>query len=361
MIVVAGEALIDLVPGADGSRRARPGGGPFNTARALARLGVPAAFLGRLSTDRYGQLLTELLVHDGVDLSLASFGPEPTTLAVAEVDAAGLANYQFVIDGTSAPNLTPAMLPERLPAGVAALHVGTLGLTLEPMASTIGDLVDREGGDRLLMVDPNIRAGLIADPDGYRKRLERVIAKATVVKPSQDDLAWMFPGLDLEAAAAQVLASGPRLVVVTLGARGAFALGARGAFALDAEVLVRVPAPRVEVVDTIGAGDAFGAALLAWLNDRSLGNDLLGNDELSKFGAGELRSALEFACLVASITCTRDGAEPPRRSELQLLRGGMFRQAGELPNQVAGDEAGIRKGDQYPDPDDGEADQADRR
>jgi fructokinase len=347
VIVVCGEALIDLVPAADGSRRARPGGGPFNTARALARLGVSTAFLGRLSRDGYGRRLADLLTADGADLSLVSFGSEPTTLAVAEVDAAGLASYRFVIDGTAAPNLTPAMLPERLEPGVEALHVGTLGLSLEPMASTIADFIARESDDRLVMLDPNIRTALLTDPDRYRTRLDAVMARTTVVKASDDDLAWMFPGLDLEAAAARILASGPTLAVVTLGADGAVGI--------SSDMVERVPAPRVQVIDTIGAGDAFGAALLAWLDDRRLLRKEL------RLNAAELRSALEFACLAASITCTRAGAEPPRRAELQLLRGGTVRQAGKLPHQVAGDEAGIGKRDEHADPHDGDADQAERR
>ena len=142
MIVVCGEALIDLIPVEDGSERSTPGGGPFNTARALARLEIPTQFLGRLSKDTYGQMLAELLVADGADLSLTSFGPEPSTLAIASVDASGLAVYRFVSEGTSAPNLTSAMLPETMAPDVKALHVGTLGLVLEPFAA----LAERDHG-----------------------------------------------------------------------------------------------------------------------------------------------------------------------------------------------------------------------
>src|ERR1700674_2433504 len=129
MVVVGGEALIDRLPGTDS-----PGGGPFNTARALARLGIPTQFLGRLSTDAFGRQLRDLLAADGADLSLTSFGREPTTLAIADVDPDGHAAYRFIIDGTSAPNLTRQMLPASLPSGVRALHVGTLGLLFEPIA-----------------------------------------------------------------------------------------------------------------------------------------------------------------------------------------------------------------------------------
>lgn len=302
MIVVCGEALIDIVPAEDGTRRPIPGGGPFNTARALARLGAPTAFLGRLSTDAFGVMLAEQLKADGADLSLVSYGPESTTLAVAELDGKGLAEYEFFVDGTSAPNLTPKMLPARLPAEVAALHIGTLGLVLEPIATTLTDMALRECEQRAVMLDPNIRSRLVTDARAYRERLDRLIAHSTIVKASETDLEWLFPEMATEAGADRLLELGARLVLVTLGPTGALAASSSGR--------VRVAAPEVEVVDTIGAGDAFGAAVLAWLHDHdALRADLaLDNDQL--------RSMLSFACLVAAITCTRVGADPPWRSEL---------------------------------------------
>ena len=316
MIVVCGEALIDRLPlppplageGEGGGPVDSPGGGPFTTARALARLGIPTQFLGRLSTDAFGQQLRDLLVADGGDLSLTSFGPEPTTLAMADVDRDGHAVYRFVIDGTSAPNLTPQMVPTSFAPDVNALHVGTLGLVFEPVATTLAGVVEREHGKLLVMVDPNIRPsallaeGRVGAGSGYRARLDRVIAQSTIVKASDADVTWLYPDLDLHSAARVLLASGPRLVVVTLGAEGAFAVQSEGE--------VQVAAPAVKVVDTIGAGDAFGAALLTWLRDHlRLSPDL-------RLQRGELEDALEFACLVASITCTRAGADPPHRADL---------------------------------------------
>jgi fructokinase len=301
VIVVCGEALIDMVITGDGARRPTPGGGPFNTARALARLEVPAAFLGHFSTDEFGRLLADQLAADGASLALATFGPEPTTVAVANIGRDGLAEYEFFIDGTSAPNLSLDMIPAELPAEVTAVHLGTLGLVLEPMASSLAALVRREHGRRLVLLDPNIRPVLATDPQ-YRPRLDSLISQSTVVKASDADLAWLFPTLPLAEAAHTLLAYGPRLVVVTLGAEGAIGVSA------DSEV--KVAAPVVEVVDTIGAGDAFGAALLAWLHDhKRLSPDL-------RLEREELRQALEFACQVASITCTRPGADPPWRNEL---------------------------------------------
>ncbi len=241
-----------MVSNGDGTQRPMPGGGPFNTARALARLGVPTAFLGRLSTDSLGRQLAGLLESDGVNVALASSGPEPTTIAVAEVDGEGLAEYQFSIDGTSAPNVTGGMLPDSLGDDVTALHVGTLGMVLEPMATTLAELVSRECGQRLIMLDPNVRPGLIPDPD-YRDRLLTAVPQSTIVKASVADLAWLYPELDYRAAAERMLAGGVRLVIVTLGAEGAF-----GA---TADLRVHAGVPPVEVVDTIGAGDAFGAGV----------------------------------------------------------------------------------------------------
>jgi len=305
VIVVCGEALIDMISNGDGTQQSAPGGGPFNTARALARLGVPTAFLGRLSDDVFGRELAELLKADGAGLQLASVGSEPTTIAMAAVDSDGFAEYQFLVQGTSAPNLTPEMVPERFGPEVTALHFGTLGLVLEPMASTLMQLMISERGRRLVMLDPNIRIGLVPDSE-YRDLLYIAISQSTIVKASEADLAWLYPGLDHEEAADRILSEGVSLVVVTLGARGAF--GAHR------DARLSVDAPYVEVVDTIGAGDAFGAALMAWLYD----HHLLSVD--LSLSPDELRAALKFACLVAALTCARAGADPPTRADLQNLR-----------------------------------------
>jgi fructokinase len=300
LIVVCGEALMDVIRNEDGTQRAMPGGGPFNTARALARLGVPTAFLGHLSTDKFGQELAALLAADGVSLQLASTGPQPTTIAVADLDRHGLAEYEFLVEGTSAPNLTREEVPEHLPDDCEAVHIGTLGLVLEPMASSLAEFALRERGGRLLMIDPNIRPGLV--DEFYRDRLLSLIQASTIVKASQTDLAWLSPDRDYAAAADDLLAQGVGLVVVTLGADGAF--GAHR------DLRLRVPAPPVHVVDTIGAGDAFGAAILAWLHDHQLVGPSLHLSE------DQLRSALDYACVVASITCARAGADPPWKGEL---------------------------------------------
>jgi len=203
VIVVCGEALIDMIYNGDGTQRAAPGGGPFNTARALARLGVPTAFLGHLSRDKFGRELADLLVADGASLEMATIGAEPTTIALADVGSEGFAEYQFLIQGTSAPNLTLEMLPLQLPPEVNALHVGTLGLVLEPMASTVVELVRREREGRLIMLDPNIRVGIVDEAE-YRDRMLTLVSESTVVKASNTDLAWLYPDGDHEAAVDQI-------------------------------------------------------------------------------------------------------------------------------------------------------------
>jgi fructokinase len=294
---------MDMIDAGDGTRRAMPGGGPFNTARALARLGVPTAFLGRLSNDALGRELKDLLASDGVSLELASVGPESTTIAMVELDGQGLAEYKFLVEGTSAPNLTMSMIPEEFGPEVDAIHIGTLGLVLEPIASTLVELVARERGKRLLMIDPNVRVGL-SDDDFYRDRLLSVMSWSTIVKASKDDLAWLYPGLDYQQAAERILGAGVKLVVVTLGAQGAY--GAHDGQRMS------VSAPPVDIVDTIGAGDAFGAGLLAWLHDHgAIRPDL-------RLHAEQLEAALDYACLAASLTCARAGADPPRKSEMMV-------------------------------------------
>lgn len=292
---------MDVVRRPDGAERATPGGGPFNTARALARLGVQAAFLGHLSDDAYGRELARLLASDGASLELASVGHEKTTIAVAEVGSDGAAEFHFVFAGTSAPQLLPEMLPARLAANVTALHIGTLGLVFEPIASTLAAFVRGEHGGRCVMLDPNIRPGLIPD-DAYRSRLHDMIALSTIVKCSEADLAWLYPGVGYEDATRLLLDEGVRLAAVTLGARGAFAA--------HRDFAVNVEATAVEVVDTIGAGDTFGAAMLAYLHDRGrLTPDL-------QLERSELRAALAFACRAAAITCSRPGADPPWKGEV---------------------------------------------
>jgi fructokinase len=298
VIVVAGEALVDLVPeGPDGGGALRPllGGGPFNAARAAARAGARVAFLGRVSSDALGRRVRAALQDDGVALTAVVATEAPTTLALAEVGADGGAAYRFYVDGTSAPGLSrgdAAAALERV-GRVGALCVGTLGLVFEPSASALAGVVESAGEDVLVVVDPNCRPAAIRDEDAYRTRLARVLARADVVKASAEDLAWLRPGEAPETTLRALLAPGA-VGLVTLGADGARVLppgDATGAFT--------IPAPRVDVVDTIGAGDAFlGGWLAEWQRLAPAGLD----------DVAALRAATVAAVETAARACERAGA-----------------------------------------------------
>jgi fructokinase len=303
VILVGGEALYDLVVDGSENLRGHPGGGPFNTARTIGRLQQPVAYLGRLSTDRFGTTLERMLAADGVRLDAVVRTEEPTTLALAEIDDTGSAKYRFYERATSAPGLTPEVALAALPAAVGILHVGTLGLTLEPMATALEAVVEELSGRALVAVDPNVRPWVIGDADGYRRRLRRVLALSDIVKVSEEDLAWLDPQRTPAAAARALLELGPKVVLLTRGADGALAVTPDGD--------TPVPAPKVSVVDTIGAGDAFGGGFLAWWRSQGLQRDELADADL-------VVEATRFAALVAARTCERPGASPPFLHELGL-------------------------------------------
>ncbi len=298
--VVAGEALVDLVVAADGDVAAIPGGGPFNAARALARLGAPTSFLGALSTDRFGRLLRATLVGDGVRLDHAIAVAAPTTLALAEVDAAGTASYRFYLDGTSAALLDDAATAPVAADPPAALHVGSLGLVLDPAADALAALATGLPDDVLVLLDANLRPAAVGDPVAYRARLDRVLDRADVLKVSTEDLEHLVP--DMAAPdAAQRLRRDRQVVLVTDGPSPALVVHAGGSF--------MVPVPAVRVVDTVGAGDTFGGAFLAWwLREASGPADLTDPDRLL--------AAVEYAVRAAALACTRAGAQPPTSLEL---------------------------------------------
>lgn len=297
-VVVAGEALVDLVPRADGALAPALGGGPFNTARALGRLGHRTAFIGAVSRDQFGDQLAAALADEGVLVDGGLRTGRPTSLAMAQIDAHGSASYRFYFEGTSAEGLTPEIALAALPTNVSALHVGSLGLVLKPLADAVEAVVGRLAGKALVMVDPNVRPSIIADPAGHAARLLRVVAQSDIVKVSDGDLDVLAPGRSPQDAARDLLALGPRLVLLTLGARGAVAFGDFGACAVEA--------PAVKVVDTIGAGDTFSGAWLArWLE---LAEPLSNRDAV--------REATEFGCRAAAWSCARQGAAPPRREQL---------------------------------------------
>jgi fructokinase len=303
VILVGGEALYDLVVDGSDNLRGHPGGGPFNTARTIGRLQQPVAYLGRLSTDRFGTTLERMLASDGVRLDAIVRTDEPTTLALAEIDEAGSARYRFYERATSAPGLTTEAALATLPPAVGILHVGTLGLTLEPMATALEAVVEELSGKALIAVDPNIRPWVIGDADLYRRRLRRVLGQSDVVKVSEEDLGWLDPQRAPTAAARALLELGPQVVLLTRGSDGALALTADGGEA-------SVPAPEITVVDTIGAGDAFGGGFLAWWRSHGLHREDLAD-------TASVVEATRFAALVAAHTCARPGASPPYLRELE--------------------------------------------
>lgn len=317
-VIVGGEALVDLVADPGGADpedgpALRPlvphrGGGPFNTAVGLGRLGVPTTMLTRLSTDPFGAALAARLVDNGVDDALVQRGEEPTTLAVVTLDAEGRAQYAFHVEGTADRLVAD---PGPLPAGTAALALGTLSLVLEPGASVYAELLVREAARGVFVsLDPNVRAALVADPDAQRARLDGFLPHLGLVKLSDEDAAWWG------REPAELLAAGAGAVVETRGPDGLVAHTPHGRAGVPAAGPgdARGIGP---LVDTIGAGDSVHAALLAWLHARGA----LSRDAVTSLGGDAWRAALGFAAEVAARTCARAGAEPPRRDELSVAPG----------------------------------------
>jgi fructokinase len=301
MIVVAGESLIDLTPLAIGAETAyvpRPGGSPYNVALGLGRLGVPVSFLGRISQDRFGRLLRDHLADSGVGLDLVVDGDEPTTLALVHLGGDEPA-YAFYAEGTAERLLERGEIGA-LPAG-ASLHVGSISLVLEPGASALTALMRQESGRRLISLDPNVRPGLIPDAAAYRSRFAEWLTLVDVVKVSVADLDWLAPGTEPAAAAARWIERGAALVLVTSGATGSSAF--------TAGATVQAAGPTVVVADTVGAGDAFTSGALAHLH--AIG--ALSREGVGRLSRPELLDLLTAANAVAADTCTRPGADPPRR------------------------------------------------
>jgi len=304
VIVVAGEALVDLVVGRNGQVDARLGGAAYNAARALARLGVEAALLERLSGDTLGTRLHDQLTAEKVTLCLPEPSGKPCTLAVATLDSAGAASYSFYLDATAGPDVDYEAAKKAFPAAAAAaVHVGALGLLMEPFGTAIERLVltDVPAG-ALVMLDPNCRPGAITDPKSYRERISAIARRADIVKASAEDLDYLYPGVSAEAAAKILQGDGAPLVLVTDGPRPA------RAFLSD--TILAEDVPPVTVVDTIGAGDAFGGGFLAWWTAHGLGQADLVRGDLVK-------QALRAATAAAALTCTRPGADPPTLAELE--------------------------------------------
>ncbi len=301
LIVVAGEALIDLIVRADGEIVPIAGGSPFNSVRAIARLGVSASWIGGLSSDRFGRMLEDGLAADAVGRDQVQRTDLPTTLALAELGADGSASYRFYTEATSAPAVLPGPLVGGITASARAFLTGSLGLVLEPMASTLEAVALAVPADRIVMLDPNARPSITRDPEAWRARMARVMRRADIVKASAEDLEYLRPGESLEASAAWVKAQGPTVVLVTDGSRPVRVVTREGTGL--------VVAPPVDVVDTVGAGDTFGGAFLACLVHEGVGPDGLAN-------AATVLRAARFAVRASAFVCGRAGGNPPTLAEL---------------------------------------------
>ncbi len=308
MIMVCGEALLDVF--AAGATRtgltldAHVGGSPFNVAVGLARLDQPVAFFGALSLGFAGARLLQALHDEGVDTRAVARVDAPTTLGLVGLDAQGVPSYAFYGD-RCADRLLEAPALAAVPPGLAALSFGSYATVVEPAASTLRALVERERGRALIAFDPNVRLNVQPDLACWRTHLAWMLPRTHLLKVSEEDLALLQPGVAPSAFAAHALAQGVQAVVVTRGALGALGWTAGGASAM-------VPPVAVQVIDTVGAGDTFQAALLGWLAEQGR----LQPQALAALPAADLQRALAFAAQAAAITCSRRGADMPRRAEL---------------------------------------------
>lgn len=308
-VAVLGECVADAFADTSNARsgelalRVLPGGGPANTAVALARLGVRTRFIGRISRDPFGALFREHLAGSGVDLGAVVDAAEPSTLAIATLDERGQAQYSFHAEATADWQWTAEDLAAVDLAQVSCLHTGSLALVREPGARPVEEFLARARSRATVSIDPNVRP-LLVDPAVYRARLAHWCSLADILRLSSDDLELLMPGVSPEQACEAWHPAGVRLVVITLGGEGAIA-------SLDGQ-RVSVPAPRTAVVDTIGAGDSFTAGLLHRLDDAGR----LGG-RLSGLTLDEVTDACEYAARVAALTCSVAGPNPPWADRLQ--------------------------------------------
>ena len=314
VVAVAGEALADLVPAPVGGYfEIAPGGSPANVAVALARLGVPARLLARIADDMLGRRIRDHLAANGVELDHAVAATEQTSMAMVAVGPDGSPSYDFRIAGTADWQWTPEELAGALDGRVVALHSGSLALTTPPGAAVLRDLIARAADTATISYDPNCRPLLMGDPADVLAGAHELLGVADVVKVSSEDLEWLIPGRSPEQVLEDWLGRGPAVVAVTLGGDGVLAGTAGG-------VRSRRPGVPVQVVDTVGAGDTFSAALLAGLHRRGM-LGAVARSTLRAVDADTLDALLDEAALAAAITCSRRGADPPTAGDLLAHQG----------------------------------------
>jgi fructokinase len=300
-IWVCGEVLIDLIPGADGVRVPHVGGGPANTAKALARLGHDVHFIDGISTDEYGVAARKELLDDEVKLDLALTSDKPTCLAIVSLDANGGASYEFKIDGTATFDFNLNWLPDPSRYKPNVLHIGTLVTVIQPGADVLYDWAMQVAEFAPIVFDPNIRPSVMGDHDLYEAAVEKWAALSSVIKVSDDDMAWLYPGQKYEDVAKRWLSDGAALVVVTRGSQGIVGFTAEGA--------VEVDGAKITVADTVGAGDTVGAIIVEAMIEKGI---------LALTG-DVLKATLHRAAVAAGITCSRKGAQPPYKHELKNI------------------------------------------
>jgi fructokinase len=298
-IWVCGEVLIDLIPGADGVRVPHVGGGPANTAKALARLGHDVQFIDGISTDEYGVSARKELLDDEVKLDLALTSDKPTCLAIISLDANGGASYEFKIDGTATFDFDLKWLPDPSRYKPQVLHIGTLVTVIQPGADVLYDWAMQVAEFAPIVFDPNIRPSVMGDHDLYEAAVEKWAALSSVIKVSDDDMAWLYPGQKYEEVAKRWINDGAALVVVTRGSQGIIGFTADGS--------VEVDGAKITVADTVGAGDTVGAIIVEAMIEKGI---------LALTG-DVLKAVLHRAAVAAGITCSRKGAQPPYKHELK--------------------------------------------
>ena len=296
---VCGEVLIDLIPGVDGVRVGYVGGGPANTAKALARLGWDVQFIAGISTDVDGVAARKELLEDEVKLDLALTSDKPTCLAIVSLDSNGSASYEFKIAGTATFDFSLDWLPDPARYKPNVLHIGTLATVIAPGADVLYDWALRVAEFAPIVFDPNIRPAVLADRDLYEAAVEKWAAISSVIKVSDDDVAWLYPGQNYADVAVRWIHDGAALVVVTRGSQGIIGFTSEGS--------VQVEGAKITVADTVGAGDTVGAIIVEAMIEKGI---------LALTG-DVLRTTLHRAAVAAGITCSRKGAQPPYKHELK--------------------------------------------
>jgi fructokinase len=295
---VAGEVLIDLIPYGS-ERKPIVGGGPANTAKALAKIGIDTHFIDGISTDDYGQMAKNELVTSGVKLDYVKYSDKPTCLAIVSLSDSGSASYEFVIENTATFDFNSTWLPNPQTEQPALLHIGTLATAIEPGASVLLEWSQSVSKVAPIVFDPNIRPAVISNRDLYVKQVERWVSISSAVKVSDEDIKWLYPSLEIDQVVNNWLAKGPSLIVVTYGDKGL------AGYRVDEKV--SVDALKVVVTDTVGAGDTVGAILV----------EAIVKDGLNALSGVRLEMMLKRAAKAAAITVSRSGANPPVLKEIE--------------------------------------------